>query len=404
MRGKTPLFVVLSLIAAMMGIGSPASATPGDLDTSFSHDGLVINHHFEAGLAVQTDGKVLFLDDDFTVLRYTTAGKLDPTFAGDGSAHADFAKSGQRSGAIALQPDGRIVVAGGVDDGSATGHTALARFLPDGSLDPSFSHDGLVIKGGATGVDPTVIAIDGAGHLILGSFKTVMEFNGDGTVNRGFGSNGIASPTLPGTNGNIASVGVQASGKIIVGGSTSISCCATEMIAGRLTALGQVDPSFGDNGFRLIAVHPYSSGASSLVVAPNGTITLGGVSCNSDEFNSCDHAVARLSAGGTIKATGHIDPFGPFIRGLTGLALQGSKTLAVGGTNDGTSSHWCVERYRANLTFDPTFGSEGFICTSFGGTDESAAHVAVDGGGRIIVSGRSGIQGSLGGIAAYLST
>ena len=399
-RRGVRMFLALGLSTALACLApATAFAAPGNLDARFSTDGLVINHHREAGIAVQANGRVLFLADDFTVLRYTKAGALDSSFGGNGSAHADFATSDQSSSAIAVQPDGAIVVAGTVDLANGT-HTALARFLPDGSLDPSFSTDGLKIRGGGTQVDPTAIAIDAAGHVIAGSGRAVMEFSRDGSVRKAFGSNGIAEPVMPGTNGRIRSVGVQSSGKIIIGGDTSVSCCTQQMLAGRLTARGDVDPTFGEDGFRLVSVHPFTSFTGSMVVAADGAITLAGESCFSDEFNSCDHAVARLSASGTIEATGGIQPNGPFIQPVSGVALQGAKTVAVGGTNTGDFNQWCVDRFNADLSPDPTWGGDGFVCTSFGGTDESAAHVAVD-GGRILVSGNSGVQDHPGGVAAY---
>ena len=169
------LLALLALLVAMTAIGSSASAeqiSAGDLDTTFGGgDGKVITDLVTAdndavrAVAIQADGKIVVAgysngsgNDDFALARYTTSGVLDTTFGGgDGivttdivTADADYAQ------AVAIQADGKIVVAGTSDNGTNIDFT-LARYIGAGSgpLDPTetlyaLSGDGQISVGWKT--------------------------------------------------------------------------------------------------------------------------------------------------------------------------------------------------------------------------------------------------------------
>ena len=119
----------------------------GNPDATFGTGGLVTSEQGGGGqvLAIQGDGRILVAGpgtNQFFVRRFTPGGALDPTFSGDGIATATLGPEGAAADApadIAIQEDGRIVVAGVADS-----DFAVARFLADGTLDPSFSGDGMV--------------------------------------------------------------------------------------------------------------------------------------------------------------------------------------------------------------------------------------------------------------------
>ena len=98
-------------------------------------------------MAIQADGKIVAVgedgaDGDFALARYNPDGSLDPSFSGDGKQTTDFAGSPTRPTPSSLQADGKIVAAGG-STAEEFGDFALARYNPNGSLDPSFSGDGM---------------------------------------------------------------------------------------------------------------------------------------------------------------------------------------------------------------------------------------------------------------------
>jgi uncharacterized delta-60 repeat protein len=124
----------------------------GSLDTTFDSDGKVITsvgvESYAVDLALQSDGKILAAgsgkngngDQDFMLIRYKSDGSLDTTFDSDGMVMTDFG-SEDDGFAIAIQPDGRIIMAGA---GNYMSTQVLARYQSDGSLDPTFGVDGKV--------------------------------------------------------------------------------------------------------------------------------------------------------------------------------------------------------------------------------------------------------------------
>lgn len=140
-------------------VAAAVPVVPGDLDTSFSGNGMVttdfdVKRDEANAVAIQPDGKIVVAgrtaepaslsNPDFALARYHANGTLDTSFSGDGKLTTDFGVNSSAR-AVALQPDGKIVAAGGtesvLDDPD---DFALARYLPNGSLDPTFSGDGLV--------------------------------------------------------------------------------------------------------------------------------------------------------------------------------------------------------------------------------------------------------------------
>ena len=128
-----------------------AQAAPGDLDLTFSGDGKQRTDFGSASrrqraVARQPDGKIVAVGtvagygaNDFALARYNPDGTLDPSFSGDGRQTTDFGPSDEAFG-VAIQGDGKIVAVGST--GPAGGNFALARYNPNGSLDTSFSGDG----------------------------------------------------------------------------------------------------------------------------------------------------------------------------------------------------------------------------------------------------------------------
>lgn len=121
----------------------------GGLDTTFSGDGKQTTDvgggaDWGYAIAVQADGKILVagsssngLNSDFALVRYTSTGNLDTTFSGDGKLTLDFDGDYDEAYSLLAQPDGKILLAG-----KASGDFAVARFNANGSLDSSFSGDG----------------------------------------------------------------------------------------------------------------------------------------------------------------------------------------------------------------------------------------------------------------------
>ncbi|HEV7686642.1 MAG TPA: delta-60 repeat domain-containing protein, partial [Acidimicrobiia bacterium] len=147
----------MSSLALLAGVVPAASAAPGTLDVSFGAGGALRSnfggtYDWAYATTIQPDGRILAagVSDargtyDFALARYTSAHDLDPTFGQGGVVLTDFGHSYDWAYALALQPDGKILVAG-VSDVSGSKDFALARFSPNGVLDRTFGDGGLVTE------------------------------------------------------------------------------------------------------------------------------------------------------------------------------------------------------------------------------------------------------------------
>ncbi len=132
---------------------------------------------------MQLDGKLLAVGyttagtRDVILARYNPDGSLDTGFGGDGLVTTDFTGEADYAYDVVLQPDGKIIIAG---VGYISGDTdiILARYLPDGSLDPTFSGDGRVQTSFLTGKESAwAIALQRNGRLVVAGSTIVDTFD-----------------------------------------------------------------------------------------------------------------------------------------------------------------------------------------------------------------------------------
>ena len=433
--------LMAGLIVAMSW-AAPAAAAPGDLDGSFSGDGWVrtqevrteTNNYLPKGaedLAIQPDGKILAVGElqdgasywYFGVFRYLPGGELDLGF-GDGGWVATELGSFPFAHAVALQPDGKIVVAG-EGDCHLAGCFVLARYNQDGSLDTSFGEgDGVVQtmfgQFGSRGFD---VAIQSNGKIVAvgGRFRgadaqddglfAVARYLPDGQLDRSVSGDGRVSLDL-GYGDDIArAVAVLPRGKILVAGQGTRNRGLTEddFALVRLRRDGARDPTFSGDGVCLINFGARRFDISySLDVQEDGRILVAGSSA--DERDAHPRvAIARLDPDGSLDGgfgNGGLLRFrpGPY-GGYAAAVLQhpDGRILVAGrrfvdGQHD--ASDWMVLRHQAGGSLDPSFGEGGMIVTDFGTGAERAGAMAVQADGRIVVGGL--LYGSLG-LARYLA-
>jgi len=221
-----------------------AFAASGDLDPTFSGDGKVTTNIGGAlvndaawGLAVQSDGKIVTVGDhynaagdksDFTVVRYKPDGALDTTFSEDGKLTTNFRVQDQAHD-VALQPDGKIVVAGQACAANYVCDLAVARYNPDGSLDTTFSGDGKVTKdfGGGDNGSLGGLAIQSDGKIIIAGYMhngssydfAIYRFNENGTLDTTFSRDGMVNISFgSGRNDFARDIAIASGGKLVVVG------------------------------------------------------------------------------------------------------------------------------------------------------------------------------------------
>lgn len=157
----------------------------GSLDNTFDSDGIVTTSinalkDFGRGLAIQSDGKIIVAGysytgtrDVFAIVRYNTDGSLDTTFDGDGKVTTPIGTSGNRSHAVVIQNDGKIVTAGYSWNGTSNDF-ALIRYNSNGSLDTTFDSDGIITVGfGSTTNDRAFsVALQSDNKIIVAGYNT----------------------------------------------------------------------------------------------------------------------------------------------------------------------------------------------------------------------------------------
>jgi uncharacterized delta-60 repeat protein len=209
--------------------------TDGSLDTSFDGDGKVttaVSNSFDEvnGIALQPDGKIVVAgyawtsNEDYAVVRYNADGSLDTSFSGDGMVTVPVGSSDERITAVAIQPDGKIVVVGNSFLGGSDWVLGLVRFNSDGSLDTSFSGDGVQL--GLNNVTASdLILLDGGQILTIGSDIAdgnwdfaYTRFNADGSLDTGFGAGGVYTTAVGAGNDYGQALAFQGDGKLVSAG------------------------------------------------------------------------------------------------------------------------------------------------------------------------------------------
>src|SRR6266853_3860859 len=227
-----------------------AAAAAGDLDPTFGTAGMVttdINRSTDIaqGVAVQADGKLVvvgqtykhndFSGEDFVVTRYNTDGTLDNSFGSGGRVRTDFPGLAAVPSSVVIQPDGKIVVAGGAfPNFTFLGDFEIVRYNSNGSLDTSFGAGGIVTTSfPGQGSYAFALALQSDGKIIAAGTDFVNfssednsdtdfgleRYNPDGTPDASFGNGGQVTTDFDGFNDDAFSVLIQADGKIVAVGS-----------------------------------------------------------------------------------------------------------------------------------------------------------------------------------------
>jgi uncharacterized delta-60 repeat protein len=340
----------------------------GALDASFDGDGKVstdftpTSAELAFATAIQPDGKILAAGDvsadasnrNFALVRYKGDGTLDTTFDGDGKVVTDFESGIESAGAIALQPDGRIVLAGYTSPGPDPPDIALVRYNPDGSLDNSFDGDGKLITPISAGSEDLGkdVAVQPDGRIVVGGRSrtgvnrnaVLVRYLPDGSPDGSFDGDGkvvVATPT-----NTIYALALQQDGKIVTAGDPGLSVT-------RFNPDGSVDTSFDGDG---IATSPFSQGgAIDVAVQPDGKIVAaGGVYY----FGLADFAVARFWSSGVLDGDfglegGSTADFRGDDDYANGLALLPNGNIVVAGVSEPGPVDIAVARFLGAASSPP---------------------------------------------------
>jgi uncharacterized delta-60 repeat protein len=389
-------------LVVLFGIGAllfPAllSAARGDLDPTFGSGGKVTTdfggNETAWGLAVQPDGKAVVAGtrfdpgpaDDFVLARYTVSGGLDPMFDGDGKVTTDFGGRSDGADDVAIQADGKIVAAGsGFNAEVRPVDFALARYNRDGTLDTTFGAGGRVLTTFAQNsldrANAVVIQSDGkivaAGSTRSGptSEFAVARYLPDGSLDPSFDGDGLV--VTPISTGVVFDLAVQSDGKLIAAGWSNPG--GFDIAMARYNPDGSLDGSFDGDGMVVASsFRPASTYAAQALVQRDGKILTGGA------------GLARFNPDGSVDPS-----FGEGGRALTDVGLVtpllqlDGKIIAAGSTfpRGGGASDFTVARLSAAGRIDSTFGRGGRVVTDFRPQDD-ATDAELLANGKLVVAG-----------------
>ncbi|MFA5998513.1 MAG: hypothetical protein WC747_00635 [Candidatus Babeliales bacterium] len=444
------------LIVFISCFSSNIFVSSGTLDTSFNAlgiqpgtasttiDGFTIDNSGYS-VAIQQDGKTVvagYADIggayNFAVARFNTNGTLDTSFnsggaqPGTASTTIDGFAIDNKGYSVAIQQDGKIVVAGTADIGGAY-KLAVARFNIDGTLDISFNSGGAQPGTASTTIDGFAInntgnsvAIQQDGKIVVagtadigGAYNfAVARFNTNGTLDTSFNAAGTqpgtASTTIDNSTYNIGtSVAIQEDGKIVVAGFALIGGTFKFAVA-RFNTNGTLDTSFNALGLQPGTVSTTIDGVAidnegnSVAIQQDGKIVVAGFALIGGTFK---FAVARFNTNGTLDtsfnaaeiqpgtASTTIDGVATDNKGYSVAIQQDGKIVVAGEAFVGGAYKFAVARFNTNGTLDASFNAAeiqpGTASTTIDNSTDNnfGKSVAIQQDGKIVVAGDAFIDG-----------
>jgi uncharacterized delta-60 repeat protein len=349
-------YIWVAVVILCCTLPPEAVAYPGELDRYFNFpfgyslfNGPSFSRDRGVETAVQPDGRILVLghmnngaNDDVLLLRYSPDGTLDLTFGLGGYAIYDSGGN-ERGLGLALQPNGKIVVTGYVYAGTHR-DVLILRYNANGSLDATFGTGGALTYGAPGRTDIGFgVAHQADGRIVVAGETSngtdqdllVLRYNPDGTMDGGFGAGGVFTYGGPGANQDRGFALALQGDGKIVVAGASILNTKDDVLLLRLDTNGALDATFGTGG----------------------VVTYTGPGDNPDYGN--------------------------------GVAVQrDGKIVVAGATSKGATFDVLLLRYNANGVLDNTFGTGGVTTWDNGGNrDDYGYGLVVQSNGRIVAAG-----------------
>jgi uncharacterized delta-60 repeat protein len=410
----------LAATAALVGALWPSSASatvaaPGALDPTFGNGGVSLARIGAwvgaDAVAVQRDGKIVAVGVaytgstyEFAVARMLRDGRLDPKFGRQGWVTVTIGNVAFAN-ALAIQPDGRIVIAGTGTVNGALRFVAV-RLRPNGKLDRRFGRMGVASVSIGSASIANAVAVRPDGRIVLAGTArltynefAVVQLNRNGTLNRSFGAAGVRTVSrLPGADWGMV---LQPDGSVVVAGPGSTPQVPATVggvlgvvlgllptpppqvgeafMAARVRTDGTLDPSFGDQG--IVTISPGAGGVcEAIALRPDGRLVLTG--------NALSLSGASIVATVSLMPSGALDPsFGSGGvatepgGGVNAVALQKDGKIVLAGVGA------AAVRLEPNGAPDYGFGTQGAVVHAFAGGGAAANGVSIQRDGKIVLAG-----------------
>jgi uncharacterized delta-60 repeat protein len=399
-------------IVVLTALAGPANAAAGGLDPGFGAGGKLttdLGGPNEAdAVIVQPDGKIVVAGGSFSLaapafelVRYDRRGRLDPSFGIGGTVVTSSQGLVGAQGAV-LQEDGKIVTAGVAFNGTAADF-ALARYNPDGSLDPTFDADGIAITQLSPGTDAaTGVALQDDGTIVAVGFAfngsdfdfALARYQVDGSIDPTFEGDGIVVTPIGLSSDTAQDVAIQPDGRIVAAGQTCLSADAIcDFALARYRPDGSLDPTPDHDGIVVTAVSHDDDAIGAVAIQPSGRIVAGGSAVVGASY---DFALSRYEKDGSLDVSFGDDgvtttDFFGLDDSAPGLAVLPGGKVIVGGSavSPVTRSDFALARYSKDGSLDPTFDGNGTTATDFFGLNDFCFGLAVQPDGRTVAVGRA---------------
>ena len=340
------------------------------------------------------------IDTDFALTRNNPDGTLDTSFGGGGVATTDLGGPDDQALDAALLADGGIVAVGRTDAlGILKTAFGVVRYLPDGTPDPSFGAGGIVTTPFfGKGAVADAVAVQPDGKIVVAGFAdqasgfnsdfALARYDSDGTLDASFDGDGIVTTDLRGQDDNITGLVIQPDGKIV-----AVGTAGEDIALARYTTDGKLDPKFGNGGSKTTDLG-FVDVANGVALTASGQILLAGYTIGAklnndfllERYNTNGTLDTTFGADGTVKTD--ISTGDDFAENL--VVDAAGRIILVGESTSPTSPTFtdiALARYHADGTPDTSFATNGILTADFHGLGDIGKDVTIDSQARIIAAG-----------------
>lgn len=395
---KKITFLVMIIITAIVLSNKSYAQGPGDLYEDFGTDGISTFdylglHQYANDLAIQENDKIVVVGSSGSnalVVRFNANGSIDAGFGNNGKVLIDLWGYDGYATSVKIKDDDKIVVAGIF----AEDYAFVAQLLPDGSMDNSFSGDG--IKEFFSQIDKiNDIAVMENGKIVIAGYYydteldkgkgTLGRIRPDGSLDFTFGVDGFSYRWYAADNTklNFLSVDLQDDGKIVAGGSylynEKFNCSVF-----RFYDNGSKDNSFD---YTVLNHETKDIWCEDVIVDRNNKIVIGGTVYNSDN-NKFDIFMQRVRQNGFVDYDFGADGIEYYNTStdeeLSGICQQSDGKYVFTGTS---YSNILVYRIHENGYTDTDFGIDGYVLTNVFGGSNGGTSVSIQDDLNIVIAG-----------------